>query len=330
MADTVIVDQKPTDKAPVDPNVKIPSRVAANAAQIDGLYKPAEAEPPQPSDVQGGEETPVTAAVTNEPEQDRNFKAMQGRFNKAEQEKLELSQRLNDVANQLLQAQQQLRQRVAPEPVPAPKLVTEKETQEYGTEFVDVVKRAAREDLIPVVASLQNQVKGLEQQIGQAKVGSLYATLDSSLPNWRIVNQSPQFLAWLKLPEPYSGAIRHGLLTEAFNSGDAARVLRFFQGFLQDEAATGSATAPGTAPGAPQTAAQRQAAVTLGSLAAPGRARTTPDDQSAQSQKTLITHADIAKFYADVRKGVYRGRDTEKDALERQIFAAQADGRVKG
>ena len=37
---------------------------------------------------------------------------------------------------------------------------------------------------------------------------------------------------------------------------------------------------------------------------------------------------DIKLFFNDVRSGKYRGREAERDRIERDIFAAQRDGRI--
>jgi hypothetical protein len=44
----------------------------------------------------------------------------------------------------------------------------------------------------------------------------------------------------------------------------------------------------------------------------------------------VYTVSDIRKFYEDVRRGLYAGRDAEHQAIERDIFQAQNEGRVKG
>ena len=38
--------------------------------------------------------------------------------------------------------------------------------------------------------------------------------------------------------------------------------------------------------------------------------------------------ADIEQFFSDVRKGRYKGRDDERGRIERDIFAAQREGRI--
>jgi hypothetical protein len=75
------------------------------------------------------------------------------------------------------------------------------------------------------------------------------------------------FHDWLKLPDSFTGAIRHKLLTAAYEQNQTPQVLAFFNGFLAQEAALAPVT-----PGAPAPAADGK--IPLDTLAAPGRAKT--------------------------------------------------------
>lgn len=109
-------------------------------------------------------------------------------------------------------------------------------------------------------------------------------------------------------------------MLDAFEKADGQRVLRFFQGFLSDEAATGPATTQTEPP---------NGKVPLETFAAPGRAKAPAASVAiAPVEKETITHAQIAAFYSDVQRGRFRGNEAEKDRLEAMIFEAQAEGRV--
>jgi len=70
--------------------------------------------------------------------------------------------------------------------------------------------------------------------------------------------------------------------------------------------------------------------MTLDTLAAPGRATHATDANSSQDGKPVYTHAEIKRFYNDVRRGAYAGRDADKARIEADMFAAQREGRVRG
>jgi hypothetical protein len=45
--------------------------------------------------------------------------------------------------------------------------------------------------------------------------------------------------------------------------------------------------------------------------------------------KPVYTHAWIAKFMDDKRVGKFRGREAEAEAIERDIYQAQHEGRIQ-
>jgi hypothetical protein len=216
--------------------------------------------------------------------------------------------------------------------VPVSRSITDDEEREYGSEFLDVVGRQARDAFNPEVAAIKKQMDSLQSRLnGVTGVVSadartrMFTALDERIPAWRVTNDDPNFLSWLQLPDPYSGAIRQGLLNAAFERNDGSRVLAFFNGFLAEEAAVDPApSVPDLAASDPLPAPK----VPLADLAAPGRAKT-PAGGTPPVEKPIISRAQIAQFYADVNSGKYRGRDAEKNENEQIIFSAQAEGRLR-
>jgi len=111
-------------------------------------------------------------------------------------------------------------------------------------------------------------------------------------------------------------------LKAAYAANDAPRVLAFFNGFLAEEAAS---TPPAPAP---DPAAPVAPKVPLETFAAPGRAKSAATPL-VPPEKPTISRADVTKFYEDLRRGVYRGRDEEKARIEAMIFEANRDGRIR-
>ena len=58
---------------------------------------------------------------------------------------------------------------------------------------------------------------------------------------------------------------------------------------------------------------------------APGRGRS---GKPASQESKNYSPADIQKFFEDVRKGLFKGRDEERGRMERDIFSAQREGRI--
>lgn len=345
-----------------DPDVRKPEGVTRSASLADELWRAtyqgtpaAPADPPDPvtppsdnpdADAAGDPEPeptdqrepsptsdPVDEGQTPDPWEHR-YNSMRGRYDQAAEMNRQLMQRI-----QALEHQQRISP-PAPQQPPQPQsrqpLITPEERDEYGAEFLDVVRRQAREEYFPVVERLQGEIKQLRGLIGNTATHvamnarqQMEADLDIQLPTWRDINMTQDFIDWLSLPEPYSGVIRHDLLRQAFEQNQTPRVAAFFQGFLNEV----TALRPAEPRPAPETPLQNggqppQPRMDLGRLAAPGRGRAAGAPQGPTGGKPFISRDQIAGFYNDVRAGRYNGRPADKAEAEREIMEAQRDGRI--
>ena len=256
------------------------------------------------------------------------YKAANGRYKQATVTIREQAEKIADMGRIIATLQS------APVSVPAEielseEVFTAEELGDYGEDFMKVVGKKARNELLPLIkqvlqdnAETRRRIDGVSSVVQQDSRTKLQTTLDQNLPNWREINQDQGFLAWLGLPDPFSGVIRHDMLKAAYSQGDAPRVMAFFKGFLAEEAAV--------TPGRVETPQVDQVVnkVPLETFAAPGRAKTTAANP-APVEKPIFTRAQIAGFYADVSAGKYRGRDADKNQIEVMIFDAQREGRIR-
>jgi hypothetical protein len=223
----------------------------------------------------------------------------------------------------------QARQVETPPELRPQSFLTPEEVSEYGNEFLGVVAKKAKEEFSPEVQALRNQIAGLERKfegtVAQTSArarADMDASLDRQLPEWRDINFMQDFHSWLALPDTYSGAIRHTLLKTAYEQNNAPRVLAFFRGFLDHEAAMAPTNS------GPDLTPQNGGKIPLASFAAPGRAKTAAAS-NAPAEKPNFTHGQIAAFYAEVAAGRWRGREAEKERIEVQIVEAGREGRVR-
>lgn len=341
-----------TPSTQIDTTVFIPAAVRAASAHADALHK--EVYTPAPPDVtQEGNEPPAPEASTSEvqtpepahapepaptptPERkqvdeaswEHRYNSMKGRFDRAEADNRQLSDTVRALQAQLSQMQSELQDMREDDEEPE-RLITAEEESAYGPDFMEVVSKKAREALLPELRARDKTIAELRAQLGSvggyvAKTAqqSMHEALDKELPNWRTVNLNADFLSWLKLPDAYSGAIRHDLLKAAYEQNNAPRVLAFFNGFLAEEAAVDPAKR------VPDQTAQEGTKIPLETLAAPGRAKTAAAT-GAPAEKPIITSAQISRFYADIAAGKYRGKETEQAKHEAMIFEAEREGRIR-
>lgn len=333
-------------RPPVDPDAKLPAAVKAAADRAEAAFKanyqPEETEE-KPSDPpveppKGAEtvekkpdDPPVTAPITPEVtaptsiDWEHRYKSMEGRYHAAAQQIQDRDKAIAGL-NATLASLKPVEGNNGYTPT-----ITADEEKEYGPEFLAVVAKRAQDALMPTIRSLEAKVAELsgvtaktEAEIGSSARNSLFASLAAAVPNYEAINHDERFFRWLALPDPYSGDIRHKMLSAAFERNQAPQVIAFFKGFLQDEAVVVPPTAVTQVPPVTPQVTPR---VNLTDLAAPGRAKDTGGDNPVQ--KPVITLPMITQFYADVSRGAYRTREAERAQMEQQIWDAQREGRLR-
>jgi hypothetical protein len=338
----------------IDPNVKIPDAIKATAARADAAFNAAynantedgdgvseEGKEAAGEDQQGSSQTtdetkkPLeTSADQSAPKGDEDqswehrYKSMKGRYDRAEMQLRNMSDQITSLQNVIATMQVTAPAGQGSSEMAAERLITAEEENDYGSEFLTVVGKKAKEELLPIVkgyeakiAELEERLKNVGGYVQQDARARMEGMLDERVPTWRDINFDPNFISWLKLPDPYSGVIRHEMLKAAYERNDTPRVVAFFNGFLAEEAATDPAreeTGRTEAPAKPS----------LERFAAPGRAKTAAAS-GAPAEKPIFTRAQIAKFYAESAAGKYRGKEAEKDRIEAQIFEAEREGRIR-
>lgn len=320
-------------QAEADAAAKAEADRAAAAAQVQTPNDQGVA-PATPPD-QFPAPKPGDESVTAE-EWRHRFLSMQGRYNAAARTIGSMEQQMSDLGKELVQTQTMLaslQQGSQPNPKtgqPHGNLITEEDVATYGTDLIDLARRAARETVTPELEALRAANAELTSQVRNTGKREMFISLDRAVPNWRQINVMPQFKdQWLRLRNVYTGQVRGEMLKAAVDGADAPKVIALFKDFLSEAAATGQmAPAPQTEQQG-QVPAPRTPAVALETLAAPGKARPASGDTQVPSDKPIYSRAQISKFYDDSRKGVYAGRQAEYDAIQSDLTLAQREGRIR-
>jgi hypothetical protein len=300
----------------------------------EGEGTPSNVEPIVPADSvpegapQPGLEEP---APGGEEDFEQKYLTLQGMFNaevpRLTAENAELGARLGQM-EQLIATMQ-----TAPAPTPEPEpetpasSLTADELEEYG-ESIDIMRKVSQEvagayqgqiaNLQATIQQLQGSVIPRVEQIGaqQAQTAEqmFWSDLSLAVPEWKAINDNQDFQTWLLEVDPLTGYSKQAFLDSAQQSMDVNRVAGFFTSWQQ-------------AAGTPQAQPNRSASDSeLEQQVAPGRSRGSNTPKG--NQPVTYTPADITAFFDDVRKGAYKGKEEERDKLERDIFAAQAEGRI--
>lgn len=208
-------------------------------------------------------------------------------------------------------------------------LVSPEEVEEYGEDFVSMIRRVAQEEAgraVQTVAPRIQEVQGeLQRNRAQTAIDRVYAQLDADVKNWREINKSDEFLAWLDEEDPFAGETRKVLLRNAFDRKDGPRVLTFFTGFLDQQRTI--QPQPSAQPQTPP--ARTQPRVSLEQLAGP-RGGSSGNGAHAAEEAPIQpwTRRQIAAFYKDVQQGRYKTDPAARDRIERSINRASVNGLV--
>lgn len=325
----------------------IPAQIRKQSEAVAKLYEDLNSEPAeqaetqvvQPEAANGADDAAPESAPAEQGRPDtakeeqtyeQRWRSLQGMYNadttRLRAENTQMSQRLAQL-EQLI-ASLSAPQQGQTAQVAAAKLVTDKDVEEYG-ESIEVMRRAAREE----VSTAQQEIADLKRMVMQLqtnvvpKVDSVvqrqalnaeqvfWSELSAEVPDWREINAEQNFHSWLLEVDPLSGRTRQTFLDDAQGQLDSRRVAGFFKTW---QSLNGNSVAQQT---------RNVAATQLEKQIAPGRGRTAAGTTTGNDTKAFA-RGDVAKFFDDVRKGLYKGREQERDRIERDIFAAQREGRI--
>ena len=282
----------------------------------------------------GGEQAPAPTAQEQvggdktEKTLEQKYKTLQGMYN-AEVPRLHAEKReLTNRVQQLEQLIASMNAKPAQQQAPVQKLLTEQDMQDYG-DSIDVMRKVFREEMASkdaeigelrqMVRQMQGtvvpQVHQLSQNYAVTNEQRFWADLNAAVPDWQDINGNKEFQAWLLEVDPLTGIPRQTYLDDAQRGLDARRVANFFTAWKGMTGTSDARTLPAV-----------QSASELERQVAPGKGRS--GGAKPQGEARTYTNEDIRKFFTDVQRGKYRGKEAERDRIERDIFAAQREGRI--
>lgn len=302
------------------------SEAAAN--EIDAPVEGVVADSVEEQAPQSGSEEQGQPDTNSKDTWEQKYKTLQGMYN-AEVPRMKAENReLNSRVAQMEQLLSSMNSQPITQPESNDPLITDKDVEDYG-DSIDVMRRAAREE----VAAANRRVEQLEQRMMQMQASvvpqmnqithaqaqsaeqGFWADLSSKVPQWQDINNDQNFQSWLLEVDPLTGISRQTYLEDAQNNLDTNRVAQFFRTWQE---ANGKPSVAQTNRKVPSNQLEKQVS--------PGRGRSGANTMPSEGQ--TYSPADIEGFFDSVRKGKYRGREEERGRIERDIFAAQREGRI--
>jgi len=215
-------------------------------------------------------------------------------------------------ANKELQAQLQRLQKQMEElktAKPKESLIKPEELQEYGEPLVDLIRRAAREEITAKDAEineLRNRLEGFEVTASKSVELGFFEKLNAMVPDWMEINEDKEFHSWLDQYDDLAGRRRQDLLADAEGAKDATRVANFFNAWKKTQAIR-------------KVTANRN----LESQVVPSSTQT----NTKPPGKKIWTRSEIAEFYQRARSGEIDPK--QMVAIEADIHAAQLEKRIR-
>jgi len=316
----------PVDQTPEEPVVDDSVEQTPEGTREPEVQPATETEPVQKNDAPNvDDENSETYA--------QRWRSLQGVYNATKRQSDELQSRISSMEQLIAQMQNAKLQEKVPTPS---KHITEKDVSDYGEDMVEFARRVSREEIAPLAQAVQMLMSRIDQvqtvvpvvkNVAESQAKSaheaFYERLTARIPDWRSVNENTKFHNWLLDVDPLSGLQRQTLLTDAHNNLDLNRVANIFD---MGKEALGLAT-PVQSQASPTKKVNSETVVKLEKQIAPGRSSVSQVSPTQKSEKQW-TRKDIADFFAAKLHGRYKGREAEAQAIERDIFQAQRDGRV--
>ena len=280
-------------------------------SQVDEAQPPTDPQPPTPEPASEPVAAVTPAPTTTPPSEgdekwEARYKTLHGKYN-AEVPRLHAALKERDgKLNSLTEEVEALKAAISN---PRESLIKPEEVNEFGEPLVDLIRRAARDEMAAKeaeIAQLKREVASVKTSTVENKEVSFFDKLAASVPDWMAINDDPDFHAWLGEVDDLTGAQRQEILSAAEEKRDADRVARFFKAFKKvQEKQSAAATA------------------SLDSQVAPAASRA--DDPP--KGKKIWTRAEIADFYARDRRGELT--EEQSAAIDKEVQAAIRERRVR-
>lgn len=218
---------------------------ATNVEQSEGEVAANDQQPEYGVTPQAERETEsqTTAAplAEEDPSWEQRYRSLTGKYN-AEVPRLAAANR--ELTAKLQSIEQEIESLRAAKQTPRESLVKKEEVEEFGEPLVDLIRRAAREEMSEkdsVIDSLKAKLDRFEASNVRTIEVDFYERLASSVPDWEEMNKDRGFLDWLAEYDELTGKQRQDALDDAVSMKDASRAARFFnkwKGLSEKKAAT--------------------------------------------------------------------------------------------
>lgn len=271
--------------------------------------------------VQPTNEPAPQADDPNSPTWQQRFKSLQGMF---AQKTGELQAQTRTYESQMANMQKQLdalMQTRKKDEAKERQVADPKDIENFGADMIEMVQRYAEQvfqsmaeqfggqvsALDTRLAALEQELTGVNDRTEATLEQQFMVTLKGLVPDWETINTDTRWLKWLAEVDPVYGSNRQAALNQAREALDAQRVANVFNAFKAAH------------PAKPQDS--------LANQVAPSGAASPP--QAGPKDAPILSSKFVERFYNEVAKGRYVGREEEASRIDAEINLAAREGRIR-
>lgn len=254
---------------------------------------------------------------------EHKYKRLQGKYNAEVPRLHDEVKELRALVQQLQQQQAQPPAQPEPEPEQPSHLVTDEDVDAFGEDLIDLQRRVAREvaaEFSQKLSALERENQQLKEQFGTVRTTSFEAKLLQQVPDFYELDQDPAWIEWLNEWDPMLRAPRRNVAGAAYQAGDVEAVKHYVDLFRQQQS-------PALAAPQPTPAVKPERKQELERQVQPTRANKRP--QPGQKAGRIYTASEAEQAFNNIRVLISKGKRDEAVALEQEISAAYAEGRVR-
>lgn len=279
---------------------------------------PGNTAPAAPTATPPGNGLPIPPAAGGEDlaKLKQQISVLQGKYN-AEVPRLHAELNAAKAEISALKAENQALKAQPANPVPGPSDAGDplkKIREDYGDDFANNLVAAIERAVMAKTAPISEKVNTVETRQTKTAYQTYMEALLSAVPKAPEINENQEFKNWLGTMDDMTGSYYQTLLENAHNAMDAQRVAAIFRRW--------PGYAAFTAPPSPPTPPPNPAEQLITPDSRPGVQSTTDPN------KKTYTQSWISNFYDEVRRGRWKGKEKEQEAIEADISLATVEGRI--
>lgn len=207
-----------------------------------------------------------------------------------------------------------------PEPAKEESLLTDKDTEDFGADLVDMVKRAARAEAQTMIkaalaaqekqfAGFMSSLGAVQERVVMSESEKFWGRVEALVPDWQAIDNDPEWIAFLDTSPEFTTKTYRELAAEAIAAGKAEAIVslvRIWRPAVQQP----------VAPAQPNPELQRQ-------VAPPTVKSSTPVNPAEK----ILSKADYESLYDP--RNVQRYGQKKADEMIAEADRAVAEGRVR-